>query len=428
MSKEPFGTFEACQAKVRSWTDAPVAFCAWVKREAEGGREASTRPTSMRLAATEPREGELWPVMPLPDEKEPPTELVLFEWGVNPTVKGDMVLDAEAVAMIFTAHEAMGIARRPIDYEHGMLPDDPDGRARLGTGEVVAAGWYTPRITMGPSGAPRLVAAEIQWTPRAAQKIRDREFVHHSPAVIVDGKSRRIKALINAALTNLPATVGQAQMVAASETHKEKKTMKMPEPLRAKFAALMEHDYEDEEKMGTAIQALMAELFPPPKEQKPTDEGDEQQLVALSGKGTVGEALAVFTAWRDAHVGVAGLTATVQKLSEEVAAGKKRDRLATYDAKIAEGVAARKLSPADVRGETETGKVMLAWRERGDDGLQLLSTLLSTLQPKVPVATPVEPQGSGVAAALSDEERRIDGIFERGRAIGRPPEKPSSQK
>lgn len=158
------------------------------------------------LEAHSDEQGNLCILRELPLDAEPPTRLVLFAAGVNPTTKGEVVFDEQAAADSRAAYEAKAQELLPWDYNHGMLSllVTPDGSK--------AAGWFRPEWPEDGS----LVAADIQWTPACDAAIRAREYRHYSPAVKL-GEGRRVERLVNAAVCNLPATIGQRAMV-ASET------------------------------------------------------------------------------------------------------------------------------------------------------------------------------------------------------------------
>lgn len=188
----------------------------------------------MTIQAYHDDNGRLCLFRELPAGNDPPTELVLFAEGVNETTKGDLVFDDIGSKLASEAYSDKGQELLPFDYDHGMLgfitlPDSSK-----------AAGWFRP----GFEGD--LTANEIEWTPAAAEAIRNREFRYFSPAVQLatmgdneDGPMRVVK-LINVAITNLPATKGQKPMVASE-------TKTMPGPGRN----------EDSDEMSTELLKLL---------------------------------------------------------------------------------------------------------------------------------------------------------------------------
>lgn len=342
------------------------------------------------------RENELRPVLDLPlvEEGKPPRELRLFQTGVNETTKGALLWDAEAAEATLAAYRATKRERLKADYEHDSLRPANE-RSQYG---APASGHYALEVR-----EDGLYAVDIKWTQRAYDMIAAGEYVHFSPAVIYDPETRRIKQLVNFALTNNPATIGQPQLVAASETApsvavaaetaptKELK-MKMPEALRAKLQALMDGEYENEEMLAEALRKLMMELMPTemPEELRvgiaalmqggygeerkaelrkmladflgePRKE-EQAQLAALStgvatltGKNTVAEQLAVLTALKHSERRVETLTSQVMSLATE-------GRLAKFDRLLEAKKVAGKLTTADVAGQTEIGRYLMTLR------------------------------------------------------------------
>lgn len=157
--------------------------------------------------------GNLCLLRQLPPGKDPPIRLVLFTDGINLTTKGPLLFDAESIRRTREAYEDKGQKRLPWDYDHGMMSFISSAE----TGK--AAGWWTPE--WGEDGS--LSAADIEWTPAADKGIRDKEWLFYSPAVqllpsgLNDGDPMRVVKVINAAITNLPATKNQMPMVASEK-------------------------------------------------------------------------------------------------------------------------------------------------------------------------------------------------------------------
>lgn len=90
----------------------------------------------------------------------------------------------------------------PVDYDHSGAPD-------LG-GSTRAAGWFTGQADVRDTGqGPRLMA-EVQWTPRAQQEIRDGEFRMVSAEFSFQQRDKKTglltkaKDIVAATLTNRP--------------------------------------------------------------------------------------------------------------------------------------------------------------------------------------------------------------------------------
>lgn len=132
---------------------------------------------------------------------ELPDDVLLFARGVTETSKGRFIFDELAADSVMRAFMEQGIDRLAFDYGHGMVkPVSSDSHK--------AAGWFRPEVR-----ADGLYACEIEWTQAAKEALGNREYRFFSPAFAYDEESRRIKRLINVALTNIPATKNQRPLV-----------------------------------------------------------------------------------------------------------------------------------------------------------------------------------------------------------------------
>jgi phage I-like protein len=86
-----------------------------------------------------------------------------------------------------------------VDYEHQSLSGS----------EAPAAGWIKGLEDRGAEG----VWARVQWTERAVEYLKKREYRYISPVVLVRKKDGRAVELLGAALTNLPAIEGMTPVV-----------------------------------------------------------------------------------------------------------------------------------------------------------------------------------------------------------------------
>lgn len=157
-----------------------------------------------------------------PDKNDLPTEIMLFGPGITETAKGDFLMDKEAGDSIMAAFADQGMDRLPFDAAHGMLTpgNSPDANKALG--------WFVPEVRELTEGQFALFASDIEWTEPTRKALANREWRFYSPAVLFEKDSKRIKALINVALTNLPATKNQRPLVLDgldTTTEKETNTM-----------------------------------------------------------------------------------------------------------------------------------------------------------------------------------------------------------
>lgn len=137
------------------------------------------------------------------DGDAPPTEFRIFTAGVVDTVKGQFIFDAKAAKSVMAEYEAHGVDL-PIDYSHSMLETVVDPALAH-----KAAGWFALEVRRG-----ELWAVNVRWTPPATEALLAREWRFISPAFSHDAEGR-VKALVNVAITNLPATRRLEPLMAA---------------------------------------------------------------------------------------------------------------------------------------------------------------------------------------------------------------------
>jgi len=155
-------------------------------------------------------------------DEGPPKEFELLKRGDNMMRKGGRIFrlsfDSKSADGVADTQKAKGRKDLPIDYDHGMLSivSGPDSGS--------AAGWFTPEVRSGA-----LWATNVEWTKRAAEHLSNREYRYFSVAVGVEETNEvgrlRVTELINFALTNLPAAVGQKPL-AADDKETETMTVK----------------------------------------------------------------------------------------------------------------------------------------------------------------------------------------------------------
>jgi phage I-like protein len=135
-----------------------------------------------------------------------PSELRLFQYGVNDYSDGDKILfDEEAAKSIMARYSERGVDLMA-DYEHQSLQRPP-------IEAPASAKKFVPQVRNGD-----LMATDIRWTDRAKSMIAAGEYRYYSIAAKIDPKTGRAVELINFALTNNPAAIGIAPLKAASTT------------------------------------------------------------------------------------------------------------------------------------------------------------------------------------------------------------------
>lgn len=145
-----------------------------------------------------------------------PTEFRLFVSGWNETENGRFLFDAEAAKETLAAYKKWGVDLM-IDLEHQSLEPDiaPDPTAKD------ARGWC--KLELREDGS--LWAVNVKWTEDGAARLREKRQRYVSPAFHVDAKSRRVTAIINVAITAIPATHDTPALVAASADRRSTQTL-----------------------------------------------------------------------------------------------------------------------------------------------------------------------------------------------------------
>lgn len=215
---------------------------------------------------------------PILSPDEPPAEFKILNRGITRMRKGgrifSIVFDSDAMSDIRENHEAQGRTKLPLDYDHGML-------GMIATRESSsAAGWFDLE-----ERSDGLYATNIEWTVKAFESIKEREFRFTSPALMLEDTEEvgvlRVTEVINAALTNLPATVGQKPLVAnAQEADSIEETEDMDiKKLMEKFGAKSVEELEAKLSAAeeTEKRAATAEAV--------AEETKQQNQVLLSAAG-----------------------------------------------------------------------------------------------------------------------------------------------
>jgi phage I-like protein len=299
------------------------------------------------------------------DEKgQPPSEFRLWQAGDNPTTKGTVLFD-DLAALAVMKHVAERGIDFMVDYGHaslGFLVVDP---AEAGK----AAGWFTPEVRDGS-----LWATNVRWTEAAAAKIRAREWRYISPAGDIertnDGRLR-FTELWNAALTNMPATMGAPPLVATAQTGAPAKETNM-EKLIAIFGLAAAAAQTEIEAAATRLAAF------------------SKSILDLTGKATPDEAFAALQAMKASADELA-------QVKTELASVKTAAAKAEKDGLIATALQAGKLVPAQK-----------AWAESLEIGA--LKAFVETAPVVVPTPKEEPKKTPLVADARTREIRRQLGI------------------
>jgi phage I-like protein len=123
---------------------------------------------------------------------------------------------SEVQVIPFGSHETdKGANDMVIDYEHQSL----------GESEAPAAGWIKKLFSVTPHSPLRLrgdkgglkkasgIWAVVEWTPRAVEYLKNREYRYLSPVFMKRTEDNCVVRLLGAALTNTPAIDGMVPVV-----------------------------------------------------------------------------------------------------------------------------------------------------------------------------------------------------------------------
>lgn len=303
---------------------------------------------------------------------DPPSEFVLFTPGYNVTSKGTFLFDEQAAQSVMGAFHAQGVDLM-LDYEHLSLRENASAEDKR------ASGWFKPKLR--EDGA--LVASEVRWTPAAEAMIRGKEFRYTSPAFHFDQETMRVERLINTALANRPATVGQLPLVAATQaTTTERDMIKCAkcqqdtDEGKAFCAACCNDGGEGKQMMTALAQLLGCENTPVAVLSAATKlHQDRSEVMTLTAAKSPAEVKGVILAWKQSHENVA-------TLAQAAADREKTDALASIEAAKVAG----KIPPAMVdfwKGQAATapGRTMLT---------AFLSAQVSPVVNTVPTGAPPE--------------------------------------
>lgn len=176
------------------------------------------------------------------DVSSVPAEIKLLPLGLVHSQKGDFLVDEESVELIRNQFKGRALDL-VIDYEHQTLKDV----------QAPAGGWIKD-IYKGTDA----VMAKVEWTSRAAEYLKNKEYRYLSPVVMVRKRDHKATALHSVALTNTPAIDGMFAIVNSLniEDNLEDKSMDLK-----KIAALLGlPETATEEEVQAALAAVQKTL------------------------------------------------------------------------------------------------------------------------------------------------------------------------
>lgn len=257
---------------------------------------------------------------------EPPAAFRVFAFGTFKALwrdgtEKDFTFDAESARSVIAAFQKTGRDRLFLDYEH-------DSEKAFVSGPKPASGWFVPEAREDG------LYAVVEWTERASSMLRAREYRFVSPVFRTD-KDGRVISLFSIALTNDPATVAIAPLVASANGTDP--NAEEPEMLTAILAALGLAENASEADVTKQIESLKSEA---------AKAKTEAELCALTGKTVSAESMAVVQAWKQGAEQVAALNAKIAEFEKAAAEAAQKAIDAERDALIKAALSSGQLVPA----------------------------------------------------------------------------------
>lgn len=128
---------------------------------------------------------------------EVPETVKLLPLGLVKSTEGNFYVDDESLSAMKAYIEKRGLDI-VIDYEHQTLNDV----------QAPAAGWIKGIFKDTDS-----ISAKVEWNPKAAEYLKNKEYRYLSPVVMVRERDQKAVILHSAALTNTPAITGMFAIV-----------------------------------------------------------------------------------------------------------------------------------------------------------------------------------------------------------------------
>jgi phage I-like protein len=266
-------------------------------------------------------------------------EVRLTPWGQVRSTRGEFTVDEETFAEMERSFAQQGVDL-PIDYEHQLLGGDfaaPDGRAP-------AAGWIKKLIAKAGVG----IFGLVEWTQRAREAIRAKEYRYLSPVIVLRKSDRKAIGLHSAALTNKPAIERMDALAAKDRSGSGIVTEN--EPMDGKENAMAGETLQLIGQLAEAVGAQANAADAPGSLRKIKEEVGKLKgaLTALSSvktalglkEGDAVEAIAAKAAALSANAArVDGLEKELATFKVEAAKAQVKERLAPF-------VAANQITPA----------------------------------------------------------------------------------
>ncbi len=193
-----------------------------------------------------------------------PDVVKLLPFGMVKSQKGDFIVDAESFEAIKNSFKERGIDI-VIDYEHQTLEDV----------QAPAGGWIKDLFLQ--DGA---IAAKVEWTPKAQEYLKNKEYRYLSPVVLVRKKDSKAVVLHSVALTNTPAIDGMFPIVNSINIFEFEEGGSGMDIIKQLAALLSLGEGATEEQVLEKIKALLGDLENLKAEQQKNADGAGNNAVA----------------------------------------------------------------------------------------------------------------------------------------------------
>lgn len=232
------------------------------------------------------------------------SSIQVIPFGVHKTAKGTFIHDEESQDIVTKDFNKLK-RDTVIDYEHQTLTGQ----------EAPAAGWIRSGqlISKGKSGT----WANVGWTDRAKEYIKNKEYRYVSPVFWVRDNDKRVVKLINVGLTNQPNLDGMAAITNKLD-FKEEEDVEMKELIRLLGLA----EESTEEQVMEAVKSLLASIES--MKQKGNDEVVANKVICealgLKEKASESEVKATIIAMKQGSDNSNSLAGKITELQNKLAA------------------------------------------------------------------------------------------------------------
>lgn len=263
-----------------------------------------------------------------------PTEIKILPLGMVHSQKGDFLVDDESAMLIQKQFKDRKLDL-VIDYEHQTLGD----------AQAPAGGWIKD-IYKGEDA----IIAKVEWTRKAAEYLKNKEYRYLSPVVLVRKKDKKAKAIHSVALTNTPAIDGMFALVNSIDiehlTEGGRTIMDLKE--LAKALGLPETATEEEIKTSVEAAAKAAEKLKEMNGKKPGEETPKTEGEDVVANSTILSMLGLNTDAKteDVAASIMALKAGIPDTQAEILALKQRMQERDADEEVQKALKAGKITVA----------------------------------------------------------------------------------